>query len=675
MTKYLAASLIAIAAAVPVGARQLTIDDVATMSRVGTPTASADGHWLVWAQRETDLAANKGRYDLWRLDLTSPGAAPTKLVADPVVNETDPQIVGTTVYYAADDAIWSVPVTGGTPRRLTDFKGGFNGFKVAPTGDRIVVWADRKPGAPSLEQPMVKKDPQAGEARVYDQLFVRHWDTWSDGTRSQLFVLPLSGGTAKGNGVAVEGSLVGDTPSKPFGGGEEIAWSPDGKTLYFALREAGRIEPLSTNLDIFSVPADGSHAPVNLTHANDATDNLPTVSPDGRKLAYFAMRRPGYEADRQVLTIRDLVTGKAVSLTERWDRSVGSIAWAPDSRSLYVTAEDTQENPLWRIDATTGQVTRLTQEGNVSSVTVLPEGVVISMNSLTAPDDYYRVSGTGAPQRLTSVNAAQLAGIDMPMVTRFNFKGANNDTVWGYAVKPYGTTGKVPIAYMVHGGPQGSSNNSWSYRWNPAVFAGHGYGLVAVDFHGSTGYGQAFEDAIRNNWGGWPLEDLQKGLQAATDKYAWLDANNACALGASYGGYMMNWFEGKWPDRFKCIVQHDGVFDARAMAYETEELWFDEWEHGGKAYYEDPQAFEKWNPVNYVDKWKTPMLVITGERDFRIPYTQGLAAFTALQRRDIPSRLIVNPNENHWVLKPNNSRQWYREVLGWMDKWTGNAPN
>jgi dipeptidyl aminopeptidase/acylaminoacyl peptidase len=669
----LTASLLTLALASPAIARPLTIADVTMLSRIGAPTASKDGHWLVWAQRETDLAADRGRYDLWRLDLTKAGAAPEKLAASQQLDENDPQIVGSTVYFSADDAIWSVPVTGGTPRRLTSFKGGFNGFKVAPTGDRLVVWADRKPGAPSLEPAMDKKDPNAGSARVYDQMFVRHWDSWADGSRSQLFVLPLTSAGAPGNGKAVVGALVGDTPSKPFGGGEEVAWSPDGRTLYFAMREAGRIEATSTNLDIFQVAADGSSAPVNITDANDATDNQPAVSPDGRKLAYFAMRRPGYEADRQVLTVRDLTTGQAVSLTERWHRSVGSIAWAPDSKSLYVTAEDTQENPLWRVDAATGQVTRLTQQGNVSAVAVTSRGVVVAMNSLTAPDDVYRV-GPAAPVRLTSVNGAKLAGIDMPEVSRFSFKGANNDTVWGYAVKPYASTGKVPVAFMVHGGPQGSSNNSWSYRWNPAVFAGAGYGLVAVDFHGSTGYGQAFTDAIRNNWGGWPLEDLQKGLAAATAKYTWLDGDNACALGASYGGYMMNWIEGKWPDRFKCIVQHDGVFDARAMAYETEELWFDEWEHGGKTYYEDPAAYEKWNPVNYVAQWKTPMLVITGEKDFRIPYTQGLASFTALQRREIPSRLVVFPNENHWVLKPKNSRQWYGEVLGWMDKWTKGKP-
>ena len=674
MKRIIAATLLATAVtlsinAAPAFARQLTIADVTMLSRVGAPTMSKDGRWLVWAQREIDLAVDRGRYDLWRLDLSRTGAAPEKLAADAKLDENDPQIVGATVFFSADDAIWSVPVTGGTPRRLTNFKGGFNGFKVAPTADRLVVWADRKPGAPTLEPAAEKKDPLAGSARTYDQLFVRHWDTWADGTRSQLFVLPLTGAGAPGNGVAIQGALVGDAPSKPFGGAEEVSWSPDGRTVYFALREPGRIEPLSTNLDIFSAPADGSSAPTNLTAANKATDTQPSVSPDGRKLAYLAMRRPGFEADRYVLTIRDLGTGQTVSLTERWDRSVGSIAWAPDSRSLYVTAEDTQENPLWRVDAASGQVTRLTQAGNVSAVAVGPQGAIVAMNSLTAPDDFYRVAGA-APQRLTSVNAAKLAGIDMPTVDRFSFKGANNDTVWGYSVKPYGAQGKVPIAFMVHGGPQGSSNNSWSYRWNPAVIAGAGYGLVAVDFHGSTGYGQAFTDAISNNWGGWPLEDLQKGLAAATAKYPWLDANNACALGASYGGYMMNWIEGRWPDRFKCIVQHDGVFDARAMAYETEELWFDEWEHGGKAYYEDPQAFERWNPVNYVDRWKTPQLVITGEKDFRIPYTQGLAAFTALQRRNIPSRLVVFPNENHWVLKPKNSRQWYGEVLGWMDRWT-----
>lgn len=675
MRKLLFASALLASVTAPAAARQLTIDDVTMLRRIGAPTASKDGHWLVWAQRETDLANDRGRYDLYRLDLTKRGAKPEPLVAEADVNENDPQIVGDTVYFTSDKgggdgAVWAVPTAGGPQRKLTGFQGGFGGFKVSPDASKLLIWADRKPGAPTLAPAMEKKAADAGSGRTYEQLFVRHWDAWADGTRSQLFVLPLTANGAAGDGRAIVGGLVGDTPSKPFGGGEEVAWSADSRTVYFALREAGRIEATSTNLDIFSAPADGSAAPANLTAANHATDSLPTVSPDGRHLAYFAMKRPGFEADAQVLMVRDLASGQVRALTENWDRSVASIAWAPDGRSLYVTADDVQETPLFRVDAASGKVTRLTGEGHVSAVAVTPKGAVVAMNSLVAPDDFYAVTRPNRPQRLTSVNADKLAGIDMPTVSRFSFTGANNDTVYGYAVRPAGSSGKVPIAFMVHGGPQGSSNNSWSYRWNPAVFAGRGYGLVAVDFHGSTGYGQAFTDAISNNWGGWPLEDLQKGLAAATAKYGWLDADNACALGASYGGYMMNWIEGRWPDRFKCIVQHDGVFDARAMAYETEELWFDEWEHGQKTYYEDPAAFEKWNPVNYVSAWKTPQLVITSEKDFRIPYTQGIAAFTALQRRGIPSRLLVFPNENHWVLKPKNSRQWYGEVLGWLDRWT-----
>jgi dipeptidyl aminopeptidase/acylaminoacyl peptidase len=533
----------------------------------------------------------------------------------------------------------------------------------------LAVWGDRQPGAATLAP--VAQEADVGDARAYDQLFVRHWDSWSDGQRQQLFVLPLKPNGADGNGRAIIGKLVGDTPSKPFGGREEIAWSPDGRMLYFALREAGRIEALSTNLDIFEVPADGSRAPVNLTKDNAATDTGPALSPDGRTLAWLAMRRSGYEADQLVIMLRDLATGRTTALTQSWDRSVMSIAWAVDSQSLYAVAQDTQETPLWRVDARSGKVTRLTQNGTVSNVAITTGGAIVAMNSLTAPDDLYRIVDSRSPQRLTSVNGARLADVDMPSVSKFSFTGANGDMVWGYAARPAGLTDKAPIAFVVHGGPQGTSNNSWSYRWNPAVFAGSGYAVVAIDFHGSTGYGQAFADSIRGNWGGLPLEDLQKGLAAATDRYQWLDSDNACALGASYGGYMMNWIEGKWPDRFRCIVQHDGIFDLRAMAYETEELWFVEWDHGSKPPYEDAAAYEKWNPVNHVDKWRTPQLVITGERDFRVPYTQGVAAFTALQRRDIPSRLLVFPKENHWVLAPDNSRRWHGEVIAWLNRWTG----
>jgi dipeptidyl aminopeptidase/acylaminoacyl peptidase len=361
-------------------------------------------------------------------------------------------------------------------------------------------------------------------------------------------------------------------------------------------------------------------------------------------------------------------------LTQAWDRSVGSIEWAKDGRSLLVTAEDTLEQPIFRIDAATGAVTRLTGDGHYGNVRALPGGAIAAtMNSIAAPDDLYGLDSDGHATQLTNFNGKRLAELDPIAFRKFSFKGANNDNVWGWTLKPATAAGPLPIAFLVHGGPQGTFSNSWSYRWNPRVFISPGYAAVSVDFHGSTGYGQAFSDAIRQNWGGWPLEDLQKGLAFATASDPQLDANRACALGGSYGGYMMNWIEGRWPDRFKCVVEHDGVFDARAMAYETEELWFDEWEHGGHPYYEAPAEFEKWNPVNYVTAWRTPQLVVTSENDFRIPYTQGIAAFTALQRRNIPSRLLIFPDENHWVLKPKNSVQWYDEVFGWMGRWLGSS--
>ncbi|WP_116089564.1 alpha/beta hydrolase family protein [Sphingomonas crusticola] len=673
------AAALAVALAAPSSARPFTPQDLVSLSRVGAPAVSPDGRWVVWDQRETDLAANRGRHDLWRLDLRAKGAMPEKF-ASTAAEESDPAFGPDGALYFLSNrqgdvsAVWRAAMTGGPATQVTG-NYDLSGFKLSPKGDAILVWADRPVGAANLDAKQPDKSKDAGSGRTYDQLFVRHWDSWSDTQRSQLFVIPLVGGKAAGAGHAIEGALVGDTPSKPMGGGEELAWSPDGRTIYFALRESGRIEPLSTNLDIFAAPANGSAPPVNLTADNKGTDTAPAVSPDGRWLAWTAMKRAGYEADRAVLWVRDLRSGEVRALTEKWDRSVGSVKWAPDSASLYVTAEDTLDVAAFRVDLANGQVHRLTGAGHVAALDVLSRGgIVYARDSLTAPADLYWWAPNGRETRLTNVNAARLAGVDLPSMTRFNFKGADGDTVWGWALRPaqLAPGAKAPVAFLVHGGPQGTFNDSWSYRWNPMAWAGHGYAVVSVDFHGSTGYGQAFTDGINQSWGGRPLTDLKAGLKAATERFDFLAGDNVCAAGGSYGGYMMNWIEGNWPDRFKCIVQHDGVFDARAMAYETEELWFDEWEHGGKAYYEDPQAFEKWNPVNDVTKWKTPQLVITSEKDFRIPYTQGLAAFTALQRRNIPSKLLVFPDENHWVLKPKNSLQWYANVFGWMDQWTGN---
>jgi len=671
----LLAAAIAALAASPAVSRPMTAMDLQSMHRLGSPDVSPDGHWAVFTVSATDWGKNKRVNTLDLLDLSSPGSIP-----HPVPGAEK----GHDAVFGSDGSLWFLmPVkeqdqlfrmtVGGRPVQVSGFKGDIGGFKVAPSGTKVVVWADRDLRCANLNCADLPKETKIGSGRTFDQLFIRHWDTWAEpGVRSRLFTFEVTGGKLSGNGIPIEGKLVGDSPSKPFGGGEEITFSPDGRTVYFALREAGRTEELSTNLDIFAAPSDGSSPPVNLTASNKATDTQPAVSPDGRTLAYVAMARPGYESDRTVLMLRDLNSGLVRPLTQSWDRSVGSIEWTKDGRAILVTAEDTLETPVFKVDVASGKVERLTGEGSYGNVHALSGGgAIATMNSIRAPDDLYRLDSRGSTARLTDLNRALLAQLDGVTFQKFSFAGANNDTVWGWTLKPANVSAPLPIAFVVHGGPQGSFNDSWSYRWNPRLFSAPGYAVVSVDFHGSTGYGQAFQDAINRNWGGWPLEDLQKGLAYATAHDPQLEANNACALGGSYGGYMMNWIEGNWPDRFKCIIQHDGVFDARAMAFETEELWFDEWEHGGHPYYETPQEFERWNPVNFVKNWRTPQLVITSERDFRIPYTQGIAAFTALQRLNIPSRLLVFPDENHWVLKPKNSVQWYHEVFGWMRQWLG----
>lgn len=682
MRKLLLAGLAAtaLAHAPSAFARPMTATDLATMRRIAAPVASPDGRWIVYQLSETDLEANRRRNDLWLLDLKTRAAQPLKIASAADKNEHDPRfsVDGKWLYFLSNasgsEQIWRAALPNGAPEQVTRFAHDVGGYTISPTGDRLAIWADRDLRCTTFDCPDVKPAERAGSGRTFDQLFVQHWDVWAEpGVRSRIFTFSMADGRPNGAGTPVTGTLVGDAPSKPFGGAEEIAWSADGRTLFFALREAGRIESTSTNLDIFAVPADGSAPPVNLTDANDATDTLPSVSPDGKWLAYAAMKRPGYEADRQVLQLRNLGTGEVRALTESWDRSVGSIAWAPDGKSLIVTAQDVLDHPVFRVDARTGRVTRLTEGGTAGNVVPLRDGsIVYTLNSIQAPDDLYWQGKKGRPRQLTQVNADKLAELDPVSVRRFRFAGAGGDPVWGQIVKPAKAVGKLPVQLLVHGGPQSSFGNGWSYRWNPRLFASPGYGAVTIDFHGSVGYGQAFTDAIREDWGGKPLEDLKLGLAAAGTADAQLDTDNACALGGSYGGYMMNWIAGNWPDRFKCLVNHDGIFDNRVFAYETEELWFTEWDHGGTQY-ERPEGYERWNPINHVAKWKSPMLVIHSEKDFRIPVTQGLATFTALQRRDIPSRLLVFPDENHWVLKPKNSIQWYGEVFSWLDRWLKGA--
>jgi dipeptidyl aminopeptidase/acylaminoacyl peptidase len=383
------------------------------------------------------------------------------------------------------------------------------------------------------------------------------------------------------------------------------------------------------------------------------------------------MTRPGYEADRFRIVLRPWPEGPERVLTEAWDRSAGDLVWSADGKDLYCTADDIGQHPLFAVDVATGKPRTVWGTGHVVAPQVMGGRVLFLLDTLKSPAELHSIRSDGGDlKKITSMNAERLATIRMGEPEQISFKGARGDTVYAYIVKPvdFDSAKRYPVAFLIHGGPQGSFGNDFHYRWNPQAYAGRGYAAVMVDFHGSTGYGQAFTDAINGDWGGKPLEDLQKGLDAALAKYAWMDGAKVAALGASYGGYMINWIAGNWSDRFKCLVTHDGNLDERFSYFATEELWFPEWEHGGTPW-DNPKGYAKHNPVDFVKNWKLPTLVIHGGKDYRVVETGGFATFTALQRKGIPSKFLYFPDENHWVLKPQNSAMWHDTVFDWIDRW------
>jgi dipeptidyl aminopeptidase/acylaminoacyl peptidase len=522
-----------------------------------------------------------------------------------------------------------------------------------------------------VEETKKRMDEQAARkatGKLYDKLMVRHWDSWKDGRRAHVFVMPSQGGTP----TDVMKEMDADAPTKPFGGPEEIAFAPDGRGIIFTAKDEGRSEAWSTNLDLWVAPVDGSAKPQRLTGGNPALDSTPEFSPDGRTLAYLAMSRPGYEADKQTVMLMDWPDGPARPLTEQWDRSATELAWSADGRVIYTTADHLGQHALFSIHAATAEVQTLVDDGSVHAPAEADGRIVFARNHLRSPVELYTISAKGGDARqITHVNAEKLSKVRFGEPEQFTFDGAEGDKVYAYVVMPVdlNPAKKYPVAFLIHGGPQGSFGNDFHFRWNPQTYAGAGYAVVMVDFHGSTGYGQAFCDAIRGDWGGKPLEDLKDGLEAALKRYPWMDGARVAALGASFGGYMINWIAGKWPDRFRCLVSHDGNIDERMAYYDTEELWFPEWDHMGLPW-EIPEQYEKHNPERFVKNWRTPMLVIHGGLDYRVVDTQGISTFTACQRRGIPSKLLYFPDENHWVLKPANSILWHETVLGWLDEWT-----
>lgn len=651
-----------------------SVHDMLAMQRISDPAVSPDGRHVAFTVRDTDLEANRGRTDVWLVALE--GGEPRRLTTDPANDWNARWLDARRLVFLStrggSSQAWTLAIDGGEAQPLTALPLDVENLEPFPDGRRLLLSLDVWPAAKTLAESVALDEAAAARkttARVYDGLPFRHWDTWEDGKRSHLFV--WEPGAAEPRDLVP--GLDADVPTRPFGGFDEVSISPDGRTLAFVARTGGRELAWSTDTQVFLVPADGS-APARVAGGcGPGSDTAPAFSPDGRTLAWLQMPRAGYEADRQQVVLLDLASGSVRRVAEGWDRSAQVVEWAPDGRTLFTTADNVGHTSLFAIDVYTGAVRTLAEQGTCASPQATGGQVVFARDTLKSPVELFAVPAAGGEARaLTALNAARVAAARMGDYEQFSFTGAHGDTVHGFVMQPadFEPGRKYPVAFLIHGGPQGSFGDHFHYRWNPQAYAGAGFAAVFIDFHGSTGYGQAFTDAIRGDWGGAPLEDLLKGLDHAVATYPWLDGSRVAALGASYGGYMVNWIAGQAPDRFRCLVSHDGNLDERMAYFDTEELWFPEWEHGGTPW-DNPAGYGEHNPIDHVGKWKAPMLVIHGGQDFRVVDTQGMSTFTALQRRGIPSRFVHFPDENHWVLKPANSIEWHRQVLEWITRWTG----
>jgi dipeptidyl aminopeptidase/acylaminoacyl peptidase len=566
------------------------------------------------------------------------------------------------------------------------------------------------------------------KALIFDHLLYRHWNAYKEGKRTHILVTeaPLSGTSLAQqfhDAMKYRDLTPGDYDAPVFslGGQDNYAFSPDGQEICYASNH-DKNPAASTNNDLWIVPVSGGAAK-NITADNPASDTSPLYSPDGRYIAYRAQQRPGYESDRFRLMLYDRTTGEKKNLTESFDKWVGTYIWAPDSSRLYFVAEDKGESPIHSISFRTETSSEKGYDISIrhtdikidaflpgfnDDLAVTPDGKTLLFAQMTlqypskifsqvlsihedgtvrawrpmerlgenAQDDYCSATRWIVAPSLDHLNDAVLSQVAMSQLECFWFPGAHGDKVEGFLVKPpnFDASKKYPVKFLIHGGPQGAWGDDWSYRWNAELFAAptastsSGYVVIMINFHGSTGYGQKFIDAINGDWGGAPFEDLMKGLDYAEKTYPFIDKNRECALGASYGGYMANWILGH-TDRFKCIVSHDGMFNAESAWGTTEELWFNDWEFKGTPY-DNRAAYEKWSPHQYAKNFKTPTLVIHGQRDYRLDVSEGFQLFTTLQMEGVPSKMLYFPDEGHWVLKPQNSRLWYKTVNNWVDQWT-----
>ncbi len=651
------------------------VNALLSIARISDPQISPDGKLVAFTVQTVDLAQNTKPQQIWIAPTR--GGAPQQITHDGTMNfrarwAPDSKRLAFISDRSGSEQVWLMDQDGANARQVTNLSTEADGVLFAPNGKRVVfssnVFPDCADDACNARLLDREKNGKV-KARVYGSLLYRHWTDWQSPRRSHLFSMDVAGGKAVDLTPGTR-----DVPPFSLGGPEDYAISPDSTELCFTMN-TDPVLATSTNTDLFAVPLTGGEA--RRITSNPAADDGPLYSPDGKYLAYRAQTRPGYESDRFQLMLLERATGHLVSLTESLDRSVDSFAWSPDSARLFFTSVDRGRRAIEMISATGGG-TRVVVSGPASmdDMQFTPDGktMVFTQQSGSAPAEIFRASsGGGTPVALTHLNDDLLAGVQLTPYEEFWVTGAEDAKVHSFLLKPPGFEEgrKYPVLFLIHGGPQGEWGEDWSYRWNAEVFAGAGYVVVMPNPRGSFGYGQKFTDDINADWGGRAYADIM----AVVDHVAglpWADPSRMGAAGASYGGYMIDWMLGH-TDRFRVFVSHCGVFDLRSMFGATEELWFPLWEFQG-APWDNPEMYAKWTPSSFVKEFHTPTLVITGERDFRVPYTQSLQLFTALQMQKVPSQLIVFPDEGHWVMKPQNSAVWYKHVLDWIGEWINKAP-
>jgi dipeptidyl aminopeptidase/acylaminoacyl peptidase len=663
--------------ATPAATRPFNAKDLASLDRVSSPSISPDGRYVAYALRSTDWDGNKGVNALHVLDLRADPTKPLVLLSGEK-GAASPRWSpdGRWLYFISGKSgsaqVWRSGPDGSVRQQLTAFPIDVAAFKLAPDQRTLIVAADVYPDCPTLACTKDRDEAKgkAKESGIEIKSGQSRWfDTYLDAKFLSLFRVDLGQGGSPAEGTPFVKGFTADVPTD--GNIENIAVASDGRTAYFANYDPAVDRGGQAFTRIYLVPTDGSAAPRVLVGRDGMSVASPTISADGARLAYLAVTGPVFTPARAAVMVMDLRSGRSHDVLPAVDAGFNQLRWSADGRTLLATGEERGQGPLYQIDPAAGRLTKISSDGVVSGFDSARGITAFVRESLGSPQQLFVQQGTGPARQLTHAGAAILAETPLSPSEQFSFPGWNGETVYGYVTKPNGFVEgrKYPVAFLIHGGPQGSFGNAWSYRWNPQVWAGMGYAVVSVDFHGSTGYGEKFAQAIIGHWGDRPLEDLQKGWAFALSRYAYLDGDRACALGGSYGGYMIDWIAGRWNAPWKCLVDHAGVFDVRTEAWVTDIGSFVGAQFASAA----DRDWEGFNPAAYTDEWKKPILVIHGGKDFRVPTEQGIAAYNAARRAGAPTELVIFPDENHWVLKPQNSVQWYHVVQAWLDRWTGGA--